>query len=96
MLSAPAYERGRKKKKDEKQGHGQTKNASRNEYGSDNDYAWPLGGVGGLSRGLPSDPAVRVVELERRIRLRPALSQGWSAVVERGIRAGVGRRRRRS
>ena len=34
------------------------------------DRARAAGGVGGLARGLPADPAVRVVELARRVRRR--------------------------
>ena len=34
------------------------------------DRARPPGAVGGLARGLPADPAVRLVELARRIRKR--------------------------
>ena len=35
------------------------------------DRARASGGVGGLARGLPADPAVRVVELARRVREHP-------------------------
>src|SRR5918998_2211212 len=49
--------------------------------------ARPPGGVGGLAGGLPAVPAVRVVELPRRLRQGSVTEDPWSAVCS--PRAGV-------